>query len=168
MASHSLLHRTALAATCMAGLLALAPCTASAQEARRDTVRIMAPVVVTAAPDPVADAALPKGSERVLAKGKMLGLGMRDATIILERTGTPESASQPAWPVQTRWAVNSQEKGRSFVAELYGTASENAESHLTGIITDGFRKGSEVHVDAPQGLSHEATITIVDSRTSSK
>ncbi|MGH7625030.1 MAG: hypothetical protein ACREOJ_06915 [Gemmatimonadaceae bacterium] len=167
MRTYSLLHRTALAATCVAGALALVPCTASAQAATQDTVRIMAPVVVTAEPDPVADAALPKGSERVLAKGQMRGLGMKDATIILERTGAPEHASQPAWPVQTRWAVNASEKGRSFVAELYGTASENAESHLTGIITAGYRKGAEVHVDAPLGLSHQATITIVESRTSS-
>ncbi|HEX5409548.1 MAG TPA: hypothetical protein VFW89_07255 [Gemmatimonadaceae bacterium] len=167
MHTYLLLHRTGLAAACMAGALALAPGTASAQEATQDTMRIMAPVVVTAAPDPVADAALPKGSERVLAKGQMRGLGMKDATIILEGTGAPEHAAQPVWPVQTRWAVNASDKDRSFVAELYGTASENAESHLTGIITAGYRKGAEVHVDAPLGLSHQATITIVESHRSS-
>lgn len=171
MRTHSLLHHTTFATACLAGALALAPRPAAGQAAgqaaQTDTVRIMAPVVVTAAPDPVADAALPKGSERVLAKGEMRGLGMKDATIILEQTGAPESASQAAWPVQTRWAVNASDPGRSFVAELYGTASETAESHLTGIITAGYRKGAEVHVDAPLGLRHQATITIVESRTSS-
>jgi hypothetical protein len=167
MRTHSLLHHTTLAATCLAGARALAPRPAAGQAAQRDTVRIMAPVVVTAASDPVAEAALPKGSERVLAKGEMRGLGMKDATIVLEQTGAPESASQGAWPVQTRWAVNASDPGRSFVAELYGTASETAESHLTGIITAGYRKGAEVHVDAPLGLRHQATITIVESRTSS-
>lgn len=159
---HARTHPIGLAAAIVAaGALWTGSSSAQAPEAR-DTVRVAAPVIITARLDPADAAAEPGAHERVVAQGKLLGGGGGNdrVTVVLERSGTPAAAADDAWPVQTRWAVKAKDPKQSFVAELYGTASDDHETHLRGIISAGYRKGQEVHVDAPLGLKHQTTISI--------
>lgn len=155
----SLYPTTLTAAALAAGALWALPAAGQAPVAR-DTVRIAEAVVVTARPDPAVAAARPGAGERVVAQGKMLGNQNNAVTVVLERAGTPDEADYDTWPVQTRWAIRAPDSRKSFVAELYGRASGSHETHLSGIITDGYRKGQEVRVEAPLGLEHQTTILI--------
>ena len=92
--------------------------------------------------------------------GTVAGRDGGTVSMTIVRIGSPEDASDPVWPVVTRWEVTSPDPARSFSAELFGGARENGSMKLTGIVTDGYQKGAEVHIDL-HGGQRGATIRIV-------
>ena len=92
--------------------------------------------------------------------GTLAGKDGGAVSMTIVRVGSPEDASDPVWPVVTRWQVTSADPAKSFSAELFGGAREDGAMRLTGIVTDGYQKGAEVHVDL-RGGKRGAKISIV-------
>lgn len=81
------------------------------------------------------------------------------ATVLLHRSGPPANPWSPMWPVETRWSITSFDKGRSFVAELKGEVSDtDGEMHLSGVVTEGYRKGTRVKLDRDHASEKTAVL----------
>lgn len=68
-------------------------------------------------------------------------------TMTIERIGVPDDVANPVWPVLTVWRIESTDPTKSFSAELYGQGYENGNMHLSGVVTEGYRKGAAVSID---------------------
>ena len=149
--SRSLFHvQAALVSTMMAGSL-LGTVSASAQQlmAVNDGAR---PLAATVAPDSADRSAKPDLSRaRAFAVWTSELKDGRRVTFTVDRIGRPENLSDPEWPVQTHWTINSPRDGRSFSAELFGWMRDNGSMRLAGIVTDGYKKGAEIHIDRRGG-----------------
>jgi hypothetical protein len=144
--------QAALLSTVMAGSL-LGTASASGQQlmAVNDGARLPA---ATVASDNAERSAKPDGSRaRAFAvwTGELKGGGR--VTFTVDRIGRPESLSDPEWPVQTHWTINVPKVERSFSAELFGWMRDDGSMRLAGIVTDGYKKGAEVHIDRHGGNS---------------
>jgi hypothetical protein len=140
----------ALLATLVAGSL-LGTATAPAQQivAASDDSRTLASAVAPGSSERSAKPDLSRARAVAVWQGPLKGGGA--VTFTLERLGRPDNLSDPAWPVQTHWTINSPEPGRSFTAELFGWMRDNGSMRLAGIVTDGYKKGAEIHIDRRGG-----------------
>jgi hypothetical protein len=79
----------------------------------------------------------------------------------VERIGLPKALLASAWPVLARLTVRSDSDNRWYVARLHGTIEgDNNCMHLTGVISEGWNKGAEVHVDCRSARSSAAAVRI--------
>ena len=69
--------------------------------------------------------------------------------LTLEPLGSLMETANPIWQVKTRWSVPAAAPGESsLVAELYGTVNwKTGRMRLSGVVTEGCRKGYEAVVD---------------------
>lgn len=78
--------------------------------------------------------------------GRVEGQSSGQITLTLDRVGMPSDPLDPVWPITAHWDFASDRDGRSFTAQLYGTARESGAMHLRGVIIEGYRQGSEVEL----------------------
>jgi len=106
----------------------------------------------------IAAAAVPRPGERIYGRADVPG--ERTVTVILVREGSPAGMDEAVWPVQLRWVVVAHDASQSFVADLYGRASDRGRLYLDGVVTEGPRTGSAVHIETDGDLGRGASITI--------
>jgi hypothetical protein len=135
----------ALLTTLMAGSL-LGSASASAQQllAANDS-RAVASAVTAGSGERSAKPDLSRARAVAVWKGQMKGGG--DVTFTVDRLGPPDNLKDPEWPVQTHWTIHSPKDGRSFTAELFGWMRDDGSMRLGGIVTEGYNKGAEIHID---------------------
>ena len=138
----------ALLTTLVAGSM-LGTVSVSAQQliAATDSPR---PLASGAAPSSAERSAKPNAARAVAVWGGQLKGGGR-VTFTVDQLGLPDDLSDPEWPVKAHWTTNSPEAGRSFTAELFGWMRDDGSMRLAGIITEGYNKGSEIHIDRRGG-----------------
>jgi hypothetical protein len=144
--------QAALLSTVMAGSL-LGAASASAQQlmAVNDGARSLAATVAADKTEPSAKPDRSRARAFAVWTGGLKGGGQ--VTFTVNRLGPPDNLRDPEWPVQTTWTINSPKAGRSFTAELFGWMRDNGSMRLAGIVTDGYKKGAEIHVDRRGGNS---------------
>jgi len=68
--------------------------------------------------------------------------------IAIQQVETPEHAAEPVWHVRSRWEVEPGTGRHGFAADLEGMVDWKAGvGHLSGLITDGWNKGTWVVAD---------------------
>jgi len=68
--------------------------------------------------------------------------------IAMQQVETPEHAAEPVWHVRSRWELEPGSGRHAFVAELEGMLDWKAGAgHLSGVITEGWKKGTWVIAD---------------------
>ena len=78
--------------------------------------------------------------------GRVGGALTGDLVMALEFLGSPMEAANPIWPVRTRWTLPGPDG--AIIADLYGTVNwKTGIMRLSGAVTGGRLKGSEVDVD---------------------
>ncbi|MGH7625028.1 MAG: hypothetical protein ACREOJ_06905 [Gemmatimonadaceae bacterium] len=111
----------------------------------------------------IAAAAVPRVGERVYAEARQPG--QDQVTVILVREGLPLSTDETVWPVQLRWVVMARRASDSFVADVYGRASDSGRLYLDGVITEGTRSGSAIHIETDRNVGRDASVTITPMKS---
>lgn len=154
-----------LAAVCAAGILATAGALPAQQlTAAADSMSgtsVTPPAGSMAAR--IAAAAVPRAGERIYGRTQRPGLDQ--TTVILVRQGLPAGTHETAWPVQMRWVVLARRASDSFVADLYGRASDHGQLYLDGVLTEGTHIGSAIHIETDRDVGRSALVTITPLRT---
>ena len=82
--------------------------------------------------------------------GTLAGKDGGAVSMTIVRVGSPEDASDPVWPVVTRWQVTSADPAKSFSAELFGGAAASARMgvKVAQRCVEVFHAGVAAHPDA--------------------
>jgi len=157
--THSPLPTLALVvAAAVAASGAATPAASQAQYANRDTIAV-AQLTALASADAAPAAFKPTW------RGPVGSPAAGEVTLSLERIGTPDDALDPVWPVLVKWAYqSSNDPGKSFVAEMFGRGTSDGRMDVTGVITSGYRTGSEVQLSMRSGKNGKAVLTIYPLR----
>jgi hypothetical protein len=132
---------------------------ASAQTlvASRDTA---VPAQATPGVRTVSDDALAAARQERTWHGTIGGKDGGRVTMTIDRIGIPDDVMHPVWPVVTFWRIEANDPSKSFSAELFGNGYENGSMQLRGIITEGYRKGSEVNINLQGGGKGTVSVRI--------
>jgi len=106
----------------------------------------------------IAAAAVPRAGERVYGAARRAGHDQ--VTVILVREGLPSRTDEAVWPVQLRWVVMARRASDSFVADVYGRATDRGRLYLDGVITEGTRTGSAIHIETDEDVGRGASVSI--------
>lgn len=101
--------------------------------------------------------------------GRAGGALTGDLVMTLQLLGSPVEAANPVWKVRTRWTLTPAD-GAALVADLYGTVNwTTGMMRLSGVVTEGCRVGSEVHIDGRfVDMNGSGTVLILPSAAPSR